>query len=140
MSSRADFELLIPESMPKSIGYSQVATVKEGNIFFVAGQVALNKSGDVVGGDNFRAQAQQVFENLMLAIEAVGGTFNDVVKLNGYLLDFAHLVDFREIRDQFVNVTKPPVSTIVQVSRLFRPEFLIEVEAMGVVQEQIRPF
>jgi reactive intermediate/imine deaminase len=135
MPSQRNFELLIPNTMPKSVGYSQVATVTGGTIVFVAGQVALDKSGSVVGKDDFRAQVQQVFENLKAAMEAAGGTFDDVVKLNGYFLDLSHLAEFREVRDKYVNVKNPPASTAVQVPRLFRPEFLVEIEAVAVVKK-----
>ena len=97
------------------------------------GQVALDKSGNVVGKDDFKAQIQQVFENLKAAVEAAGGSFNDVVKLNSYFVDLSHAPEFREVRDKYINVKNPPASTAVQVSRLFRPEFLIEVEAVAVV-------
>ena len=135
MSSQRSFELLIPNTMPKSVGYSQVATVTGGTIVFVAGQVALDKSGNIVGKDDFRAQVQQVFENLKAAMEAAGGTFNDVIKLNGYFLDLSHLPEFREVRDKYVNVANPPTSTAVQVPRLFRQEFLVEIEAVAVVKK-----
>jgi reactive intermediate/imine deaminase len=135
MPSEVNFELLIPETMPKSVGYSQVATVTGGKIVFVAGQVALDKSGNVVGKDDFRAQVQQVFENLKAAVEAAGGNFGDVIKLNSYFLDFSHLAEFREVRDKYINLKNPPASTAVQVSRLFRPEFLVEIEAVAVVKK-----
>jgi hypothetical protein len=64
MPSEANVELLTPETMPRSVGYSQVATVTAGKIVFVAGQVALDKSGNVVGKGEFGAQVQQVFENI----------------------------------------------------------------------------
>jgi len=134
MSSQRNFELLIPETMPKSVGYSQVATVNGGSIVFISGQVALDNSGNVVGKDDFRAQVQQVFENLKAAIEAAGGTFDDVIKLNSYVVDLSHLSDFREVRDKYVNVKNPPASTAVQVAKLFRPEFLVEIEAVAVVK------
>jgi len=133
MSNAINFNLLIPDTMPKSVGYSQVAIVRGGTIVFVAGQVALDRSGNVIGKEDFRAQVQQVFENLKAALEAVGGTFNDVVKLNSYFLDFSHLSEFREVRDQYINVKNPPTSTAVHVPRLFRPEFLVEIEAVAVV-------
>jgi reactive intermediate/imine deaminase len=138
MSSQRNFALLIPSTMPKSIGYSQVATVTGGTLVFISGQVALDKSGNVVGKDDFRAQVQQVFENLKAAIEAAGGSFDDVVKLNSYLLDVtpAHLAEFREVRDKYVNVKNPPASTAVQVQRLVRAEFLVEMEAVAVVKSQ----
>ena len=135
MSSQRNFELLVPNTMPKSVGYSQVATVTGGTLVFVAGQVALDKSGNVVGKDDFRAQVQQVFENLKAAVEAAGGTFDDVIKLNSYVLDLSHLPEFREVRDRYVNVNNPPTSTAVQVARLFRPEFLVEIEAVAVVKK-----
>ena len=136
MPSEVNFQLLIPETMPKSVGYSQVAAVIRGTIVFVAGQVALDNSGKVVGKDDFRAQVQQVFENLKAAVEAAGGDFGDAFKLNSYFLDLSHLPEFREVRDKYVNLKSPPASTAVQVPRLFRPEFLVEIEAVAVVKEK----
>jgi reactive intermediate/imine deaminase len=136
MRSEDNFQLLIPATMPKSVGYSQVAAVTGGKIVFIAGQVALDKSGDVVGKDDFRAQVQQVFENLKAAVEAAGGDFSSVIKLNSYFLDFSHLPEFREVRDKYINLKNPPASTAVQVSRLFRPEFLVEIEAVAVVRKK----
>lgn len=134
MSNEQNFQLLIPNTMPKSVGYSQLAVVTGGTVVFIAGQVAVDKSGNLVGKDDFKAQIEQVFENLKAAVEAAGGTFNDVIKLNSYFVDFSRLSDFREIRDKYINVKNPPASTAVQVSRLVRPEFLVEVEAVAVVR------
>jgi len=136
MSNAVNFQLLIPDTMPTSVGYSQVATVTGGTVVFVSGQVALDKSGHVVGKDDVRAQLQQVFENLKSAVEAAGGSFNYVIKLNSYLLDLSHLPAFREVRDKYINTTTPPASTAVQVARLFRPEFLVEIEAIAVVKNK----
>jgi enamine deaminase RidA (YjgF/YER057c/UK114 family) len=136
MSNETNFQLLIPNTMPKSVGYSQLALVTDGTVVFIAGQVALDKSGKVVGKDDFKAQIQQVFENLKSAVEAAGGSFNDVVKLNSYFLDLSHLSDFREVRDKYINIKNPPASTAIQVPRLFRSEFLVEVEAVAVVQSK----
>ena len=136
MSSQRDFEFLVPNTMPRSVGYSQVATVTGGSLVFISGQVALDKSGNVVGKDDFRAQVQQVFENLKAAIEAAGGTFDDVIKLNSYLVDLSRLSDFREVRDKYVNVKNPPASTTVQVHAPFRPEFMVEIEAVAVVKNK----
>jgi enamine deaminase RidA (YjgF/YER057c/UK114 family) len=133
MSAEKNFQLFIPETMPRSAGYSQVALVTGGRTVFIAGQVGLDRSGNIVGRDDFRGQVRQVFENLKAAIESVGGSFRDVIKLNGYFLDLANLPDFRKVRDEYVNVESPPASTAVQVPRLFRPEFLVEIEAIAVV-------
>ena len=129
-------QLLAPEGMPKAVGYTQVVTVTGGKTVFISGQVALDKSGHVVGRDDFRLQIQQVFENLKAAVEAAGGSFHDVIKLNSYVLDASHLSEFREVRDKYIDLQNPPASTTVQVSRLFRPEFMVEVEAVAVVPDQ----
>lgn len=134
MSKETTVKLLIPDTMPKSVGYSQLAVVTGGAVVFIAGQVALDKSGNVVGEDDFKAQIRRVFENLKAAVEAAGGTFNDVVKLNSYFLDLSHLPDFREVRDQYIDVKNPPASTAIQVPRLFRPELLVEIEAVAVIE------
>jgi enamine deaminase RidA (YjgF/YER057c/UK114 family) len=135
MSNQDAVQLLIPDTMPKSVGYSQLAIVSKGKVIFIAGQVALDKSGNVVGKDDFRAQVQQVFENLKAAVEAAGGHFRDIIKLNSYFLDLSHLPVFREVRDRYIDLAKPPASTAIQVPKLFRPEFLMEIEAVAVVQD-----
>lgn len=136
MSNATDFQLLIPETMPKSVGYSQVASVTGGKMIFIAGQVALDRSGNVVGKDDFRAQVQQVFENLKAAVEAGGGTLQDVIKLNSYFVDLSNLREFREVRDKYIDLLHPPISTAVQVPGLFRPEFLVEIEAVAVIRRK----
>ena len=79
----------------------------------------------------FSAQARQVFENLKAALAAGGATFADVVKITIFVLDMANLPALREIRDEYVNTERPPASTAVQVSRLAREEFLLEIEAVA---------
>jgi reactive intermediate/imine deaminase len=123
------------ENLPPSPGYSQAVEIKRGRIIYVAGQVALDRSGKVVGEGNIRAQAQQTFENLKAALEASGAKFEDVVKLNYYFSDITQLSVVREVRDQFINTANPPASIAVEVKRLFREPFLIEVEAVAVVPE-----
>jgi enamine deaminase RidA (YjgF/YER057c/UK114 family) len=133
------FRLSNPESLAKpTAGYSQIAEISGGKIVYVAGQVALDKSGNLVGKDDFRAQVQQVFENIKSAVEAAGGDFRSVVKLNYYCaenVDPAQVPIVREIRDKYVNIANPPTSTFVVVKRLARPEWLIEVEAVAVLQK-----
>jgi len=104
-------------------------------LVFIAGQVALDKNGALVGPGDFKAQAQQVFENLRLALADVGGTFGDVVKLNYYVVDAGQIPMLREVRDRFINTTAPPASTLVEVRRLFREDVLLEVEAVAAVRE-----
>jgi len=133
------FHIFNPETMAKpTAGYSQVAEVGEGKIVYIAGQVALDKSGNLVGKDDFHTQVQQVFENLKAAVEASGGDFKSVVKLNYYCaasVDASQMAVVREVRDKYVNTANPPTSTFVFVQRLVRPEWLIEVEAVAVVKK-----
>jgi enamine deaminase RidA (YjgF/YER057c/UK114 family) len=133
------FHIFNPETMAKpTVGYSQVAEVGEGKIVYIAGQIALDKAGSLVGKDDFRAQVQQVFENLKAAVEASGGDFHNVIKLNYYCVasvDPAQMAVVREVRDKYVNTANPPTSTFVFVQRLVRPEWLIEVDAVAVVKK-----
>jgi reactive intermediate/imine deaminase len=123
------------ENLPPSPGYSQAVEVRGGRIVYIAGQVAVDRSGKVVGENDMRAQAQQTFENLKAALEASGAKFENVVKLNYYFSDITQLPVVREVRDKFINTANPPASTAVEVKRLFREPFLIEVEAVAVVPE-----
>jgi len=124
-----------PEMMAKPPGYTHVVEVVEGKTIYIAGQVALDVSGSVVGRGDFRAQTWQVFENIKAALESVGATFKDVVKMSSYLVDISQLPVFREVRDKYVNIENPPASTTVEVSRLFREEFLLEIEAVAVLPD-----
>ena len=123
------------ETLPPSPGYSQAAEVRPGRVIYIAGQVSMDRSGKLVGEGDMRAQAQQTFENLKAALEASGAKFEDVVKLNYYVLDVSQLPAVREVRDKFVNTANPPASTAVEVKRLFREGFLIEVEAVAALPE-----
>lgn len=133
MQGETRFKIFNPEGIHKPMGYSHIAEVTGGKLVYIAGQVALDKSGNIVGKDDFRAQIRQVFENLKTAVGAAGGDFNHIIKLNMYVLDVSRLQDIREVRDEFVNTHNPPTSTLVQVAKLARPEFLVEVEAIAVV-------
>ena len=103
---------------------------------YVSGQVSSDASGKLIGAGDFGAQVEQVFANLKLAVEAAGGTMADIVKLNYYViaeLDQASVPKLRPIRDRYINVEKPPASTFVVVSRLMRPGWLIEIEAVAAI-------
>jgi enamine deaminase RidA (YjgF/YER057c/UK114 family) len=138
MAETSNFRLSNPHTMAKpAAGYSHVAEVTGGKLVYIAGQVALDGSGNIVGKDDFRAQAEQVFKNLDAAVRAAGGTFHDVIKLNIYCaaaVDPSLIPQFREVRDKYVSTQNPPTSTFVVVQRLVRPEWLIEVEAVAVVK------
>jgi 2-iminobutanoate/2-iminopropanoate deaminase len=71
-----------PKTMPPPTGYSQIAEVTSGKIVLIAGQVAHDTAGDLVGENDFAAQVEQVFKNLDAAVRAAGGTFHNIVKIN----------------------------------------------------------
>src|SRR5215468_3237491 len=98
MPDHSTFDLISPVSMHRPNGYSHLAKVKNGTPVFIAGQVALDPSGHLVGAGDLRTQAQQVFENLRSAVEAAGGSFYNIVKLNVYVVDRSHLPQYREVR------------------------------------------
>jgi enamine deaminase RidA (YjgF/YER057c/UK114 family) len=129
----ASANFINPETVHPPFGYSHVVEVTAGRPVYIAGQVALDPTGALVGADDIRAQTRQVFDNLRAALEAVGAGFEQVVKLNFYLVDATHLPVIREVRDQYVNTRQPPASTAVEVRRLFREDALIEVEAVAVI-------
>jgi len=124
-------EFSTPAGMPPSVGYSQVVAVRAERMLYISGQIALDQAGELVGPGDLLAQARQVFANLKAALDAFGATFDHVVKLNYYMVDIGQIPVVRAVRDEYVNVQRPPSSTAVEVRRLFRDEFLIEIDAVA---------
>jgi len=135
--SKPSKEFLSLKTLIPPAGYSHIAKVNHGTIVYLSGQVASDASGKLIGEGNFEAQAEQVFRNLKIAVEAAGGTMADIVKLNIYLVaevDQAAVPKLRAIRDRHVNAEQPPASTLVVVSRLARPGWLVEIEAVAALE------
>jgi len=125
-----------PPELGTPPGYSQVVDVRASRIIFIAGQTALDRNGELVGGNDFTAQADQVFRNLSAALQSVGGTANDLVKLTVFLRHMDHLPAYREARNRFFATVVPPAApavTLIEVSKLYGPEFLIEIEAVAAI-------
>jgi len=125
-----------PPELGEPPGYSQIVDVSAGRLVFIAGQTALDRDGNVVGKDDFAAQAERVFENLAVALRASGCTAANLVKLTVFLTDMDNLGRYREARNRFfASVTPPaaPAVTLVEVSKLYGPNFLLEVEAIAAV-------
>jgi enamine deaminase RidA (YjgF/YER057c/UK114 family) len=123
-----------PPELGTPPGYSQVVDVSANRIIFIAGQTAVDRDGNVVGKDDFAAQATQVFRNLAIALEAAGCTAANLVKLTVYLTDMNNLSRYREARNSFfASVTPPaaPAITLVEVAKLYGPDFMIEIEAIA---------
>jgi len=123
-----------PPELGTPPGYSQIVEVTAGRIIFIAGQTALDKDGHVVGRNDFAAQAAQVFRNLGVALQASGCTAANLVKLTVFLTGMENLASYREARNRFfASVTPPaaPAVTLVEVSKLYDAEFMIEIEAIA---------
>jgi enamine deaminase RidA (YjgF/YER057c/UK114 family) len=125
---------LNPPTIAHPTGYTHVVEAIGARTFYIAGQVALDASGNLVGPGDMGAQARQVFENLHAALRAIGAGFNDVVKLTYFIVDMAQMPVVRAVRDQFVLTEQLPASTAVEVRQLARDEFLLEVEAIAVLK------
>lgn len=125
---------LRPQGVAPGNGYSHVVT-GSGRWVAIAGQVALDEDGEIVGPGDAAAQARQVFANLTRCLEAAGAGWSDVAKLNFFVTDLAALPSIRIARDECVDTDHPPASTAVQVVGLFRPELILEVEAYAIVAE-----
>ena len=122
-----------PPALSTPTGYTHVVEVTgPARMIYIAGQIALDKEGKVVGEGDMKAQAEQVFRNLEAALTAAGAKFSDVVKMNTYITDMDKAPAVREVRARYFGTTTP-ASTLVQVVRLARPEFLLEIELTAVV-------
>jgi enamine deaminase RidA (YjgF/YER057c/UK114 family) len=126
----SNMRFMNPAAIAKPGGYTHVVEITgPGRIVYIAGQLGLKPDGSIAG--DFRAQAVQAFENLKAALAAVGAGFDDVVKLNNYLVDIPkNLGIYREVRDKYVNTSAPPASTTVGVPALARDGALYVVEAI----------
>ncbi len=117
-------------------GYSHAVVVEAGRLAFIAGQVALDESGSVVG-DDVATQARAALANLGRVLDAIGATWADVVKLGWFVLDIGQITAVRDARNEVLRPAlgdRPnPASTAVQVSALVRPDLLVEVEAVVAV-------
>jgi enamine deaminase RidA (YjgF/YER057c/UK114 family) len=126
----ANIRFINPDALTKPPTYTQVVEVTgPGRTVYVSGQLATGRDGNLVSRD-FRAQAFQVFENLTAALAAVGATFKDVVKINSYLADIAHLPILREVRAGYLNAAALPASTTLGGSSFAREGALLEVEVV----------
>jgi 2-iminobutanoate/2-iminopropanoate deaminase len=125
-----DAQVISPSNMHPTAGYSHA--VRVGDFVFVAGQVALDPQGNVVGKGDARAQAVRIFENLRTVLESAGSGLDCIVKQTTYItsLDYRPLVN--EVRQQvFEPLGYFPPSTLAVISSLATPDYLVEIEAIA---------
>lgn len=135
VSAQERAKFLNPPSLPAPNGYSHTVRAPIGRTIYVSGQLPLDKDGNLVGANDFGAQAEQVFANLAAALAAAGASFDDVVKLNMYVTDMRQLKALRAARDRHINPKTPPASTLVEVERFVKDGAMIEIDATAVLSD-----
>ncbi len=131
VTNAQDIQRINPEGMSQPSAYHHVVRVD--NVLFIAGQVGANASGEIAEG--MEAQLRQVLENLKSTLSSQGGDFSNVVKINIFTTDVDAFLEAREVRQEYFE-GHPPASTLVEVKRLARPAFLVEIEAIAILKEE----
>lgn len=132
--SDADIRQVSPAGLAPGAGFSHVVTVGlTGRLVIISGQVPLDGEGNLVGRGDLEAQTRQVFANLTTALASAGAGWEHVVKLGYFVRDAGQVTVVRAVRDEFLPPGIVPASTLVEVSRLFRDDLLIEIEALAAV-------
>jgi enamine deaminase RidA (YjgF/YER057c/UK114 family) len=133
----ADIKMFNPDTLGKPLGqYSHIARVKgAGELVFIAGQIATDKAGNLVGADDFDAQCAQVYANIETALKAVGGTWKNVVQFTTYLVHSQDVPKLRAFRQRefakfFPNGNYPP-NTLLIIDRLVNESYLLEVQTVA---------
>jgi 2-iminobutanoate/2-iminopropanoate deaminase len=125
-----------PETVPAPAGrYSHVARLEFGGgaLLMLSGQAAVDATGNVVAPGDMAAQTAYVFELVGAILHAHGAEFSDVVNIRTYLTDIGRLAEYAQVRRGFLPAGVAPTSTTVEVSRLFKPDALVEVEVTAAV-------
>lgn len=126
-----------PSTVPAPVGtYSHIARVEVGDAVFLylSGQVAQDHDGNVVGVGDMHTQAVRVYETIKAILEAHGATMANIIKIVNYVTDVSQLASIRALRATYFNAPYP-VSTLIEVSRLAHPDWLIEIEVVAVIQK-----
>lgn len=131
MAKRERTRLISTDKVAATDGtWAQVT--RKGNLIFISGQVALDSAGNLVGKDDFEAQAKQCLDNLVDVLKAAGGSLKDLMMITVFVKDMTQRPIFARVRDGYFRAN-PPASTIVEIKRLFMDEVLIEVNGIAVL-------
>ena len=122
------------EKLPSPSGhFAQAIEIEaKGRLVFISGMVAKGADGKVVGAGDIEAQTRQVCENVKAAIEAAGGTMDDICRVDVYVRNMEHFEKIHKVRRQYFG-SPPPASTMVEVSKFTSPDYLIEINAIAVL-------
>ncbi len=112
--------------------FCSAAWQPEGRVLHLSGNVSADTDGNVVGIGDIRAQTRQTLVNIRSVLSAAGGVMSDIAKVTVFVTDLSGLSEIHEVRAEFFDPPYP-ASTLVKVSSLFRPEYMIEIEAVAVI-------
>ena len=130
-------EHLNPASLFPSLplGFSQIVTARGGMTLYISGQTAWDAEKRIVGGNDLGEQTRQALRNIQTAVETAGGTMSDVVSLRIYVVNYkrADAGTIGKATSEFFSADNPPASTLIGVSSLAVEDFLIEIEAIAVI-------
>ena len=127
-----EIQRINPEGMTQPSTYSHL--VRTGDLLFIAGQVALDGDGEIVGRGDMSAQVAQVLENLQTVLGSQGADFSNIVKINIFTTNIDMFRQSGDVRARYFGA-HAPASTLVQIQRLARPAFLVEIEAIAYIPE-----
>jgi len=134
----AEIKIINPEGLGKPLGqYSHMTRVKASEYLFIAGQVGVDKSGNVIGVDDFDAQCVQTFANIETALKSAGAGWGNIVQFTTYLVHSQDIPKFmkyrlREFPKMFAAGAYPP-NTLLMIDRLVKEELLVEVQATAAI-------
>ena len=120
-----------PPGLAKPNGFTHLVEVQPGRLLYVAGQVARDENGNIVGRGDMRAQAEQIFKNIQTALASRGATLADMVELTCYIKDMSQIAAYREVRERVLGSNPRPASTLVEVKGFSSEDFLLEVDAVA---------
>jgi len=129
VSNAQEIQRSNPDGMTQPTAYSHL--VKFERLMFIAGQIALDADGNVIGAGDMKAQVRQVLENLKTVLASEGADFSNIVKINTFTTDIEAFLETGDIRREYFG-SEAPASTLVQIERLARPVFLVEIEAIAI--------
>ncbi|MEX3846220.1 MULTISPECIES: RidA family protein [unclassified Paraburkholderia] len=113
--------------------FSQATTIEaSGKLVFISGMTARRPDGSIAGIGDVVTQTRQVCENLSAAVKAAGGSLDDICRVDVYVRNIEHFDRVHDVRREFFKAPLP-ASTMVEVSKLVSPEYLIEISAIAVL-------
>ena len=128
----------IEKLFPTGRGFSQVVIARGDRHIFLAGQCAISPAGEIVGKGDIAQQTEQIFENIKLGLEAASATFDDLVRMTIYVVDYTPEKRdlMQDVRDRYIARDAGPASTLIGVSKLVHDDFLVEIEVQAIVSDK----